>query len=121
VLSTEAYLPGLNLARGTFADPALPDQPPRELTAAHGITPGGPRSFYVFHAIVTSYPEHWPPEAVEALRTVVTQDKDVLEAIQERYEDLDLQVEEYSVKSDQAGLRLRRRIAEMVELERHAR
>jgi vanillate O-demethylase monooxygenase subunit len=117
ILSCETFPPNLNLARGHFIDPAHPGRPPQELTAAHAITPGGPDSLYLFHAIITSYPDEWPPEAVEMLRTVVAQDKDALEAIQERYSDLGMQVNEYSVKTDRAGLRFRQRIAEMVNEE----
>jgi hypothetical protein len=116
-LVSEAYLPNLNLARGQFIDPANPDEPPTEFIAAEAITPGGPNTHYVFHGSITSYPFNWTPEAIDYLRNIVAQDKVALEAIQSRYEDLGLEVNEMSVKTDMPGLRFRKRIADMVKQE----
>jgi phenylpropionate dioxygenase-like ring-hydroxylating dioxygenase large terminal subunit len=116
-LASEAYPPNLNLARGQFFDPANPDEPPKEFIAAEAITPGGPNTHYVFHGSITSYPFHWTPEAIDYLRNIVAQDKVALEAIQSRYEDLGLDVNEMSVKTDLPGLRFRKRIADMVKQE----
>jgi vanillate O-demethylase monooxygenase subunit len=117
-LTCETYPPNLSLARGHFIDPEHPEEAPKEFVATAAITPAGPNSVYVFQASVTSYPFEWSPEAIEGLRVIVAQDKDVLEAIQARYEDLDMQVNELSVKTDLPGLRFRKRIADMVNQER---
>ena len=84
------------------------------------MTPAGPKQCYQILAVATNYPDNWTPERIEHLRSVVLQDRDALGAIQGIYEEVGPDAPEISVQADQAALRFRRLISEMVKSEASA-
>jgi hypothetical protein len=63
--------------------------------------------------MTASYSETHPTELVESMRSVLEEDRVVLEAIQGLYDENGPDLPEWSVNADVAGLRARRKIAEL--------
>ena len=77
------------------------------------ITPSRDNELYQFLTMTTSYPEMHPAELVEGMRSVLDEDRVVLEAIQDIYDENGSDLPEWSVNADVAGLRARRKLAEL--------
>jgi phenylpropionate dioxygenase-like ring-hydroxylating dioxygenase large terminal subunit len=113
-LESIAYLPNLHIIRNTFTFPERPDHPPHARINVMPITPSRKNELYQFLTMTTSYPESHPPELVEGMRSVLDEDRVVLEAIQSLYDEEGADLPEWSVNADVAGLRARRKLAELV-------
>jgi vanillate O-demethylase monooxygenase subunit len=118
-LITEEYAPNLSVITNVFTDTEGKDKPHIQI-ANIGVTPAGPKQCYQILAVATNYPDNWTPERIEHLRSVVLQDRDALGAIQGIYEEVGPDAPEISVQADQAALRFRRLISEMVKSEASA-
>jgi len=115
-LESIAYLPNLHIIRNTFSFPDRPDHPPHIRINVMPITPSRPNELYQFLTMTASYPENHPPELVEGMRAVLDEDRVVLEAIQDLYDENGADLPEWSVNADVAGLRARRKLAELAAL-----
>jgi phenylpropionate dioxygenase-like ring-hydroxylating dioxygenase large terminal subunit len=112
-LESIAYLPNLHIIRNTFTFPDRPGHPPHVRVNVMPITPARDNELYQFLAMTASYPEEHPPELIEAMRSVLDEDRVVLEAIQALYDEGGPDLPEWSVNADVAGLRARRKLAEL--------
>jgi len=112
-LASEAYLPNLHIIRNTFSFPDRPGHPPHIRINVMPITPARENQLYQFLTMTASYPESHPPELVEGMRAVLDEDRVVLEAIQTLYDEGGPDLPEWSVNADVAGLRARRKLAEL--------
>ena len=112
-LMSIAYLPNLHIIRNTFTFPEQPDRPPQIRINVMPITPSRDNELYQFLTMTTSYPEAHPPELIEGMRAVLDEDRVVLEAIQALYDEGGPDLPEWSVNADVAGLRARRKLAEL--------
>lgn len=119
-LTSEAQLPNLHVIRNQFTFPSKPGHPEHIRINVMPITPATSRVHYHFLTMTTSYPETHPQSLQDAMQSVLTEDKVVLEAIQGLYDRHGPDLPEVSVKADEAALRARRIIASMVENERRA-
>ena len=115
-LMSIAYLPNLHIIRNTFTFPERPGHPPHVRINVMPITPSRENEHYQFLTLTTSYPESHPPELVEGMRAVLTEDLVVLEAIQALYDEGGPYLPEWSVNADVAGLRARRKLAELASV-----
>jgi hypothetical protein len=115
-LESIAYLPNLHIIRNTFTFPERPGHPPHVRINVMPITPSREHELYQFLTMTTSYPETHPPELVDGMRTVLEEDRVVLEAIQSLYRDGGSDLPECSVNADVAGLHARRQLAELTAL-----
>jgi phenylpropionate dioxygenase-like ring-hydroxylating dioxygenase large terminal subunit len=115
-LESIAYLPNLHIIRNTFTFPDRPGHPPHVRINVMPITPSRPNELYQFLTMTASYPETHPPDLVEGMRSVLEEDRVVLEAIQDLYDENGPYLPEWSVNADVAGLRARRKLAELATL-----
>jgi phenylpropionate dioxygenase-like ring-hydroxylating dioxygenase large terminal subunit len=115
-LMSIAYLPNLHIIRNTFTFPDRPGHPPHVRINVMPITPARDNELYQFLTLTTSYPETHPSELVEGMRAVLDEDRVVLEAIQELYDEGGPDLQEWSVNADVAGLRARRKLAELAHV-----
>ncbi|HEY1502808.1 MAG TPA: aromatic ring-hydroxylating dioxygenase subunit alpha [Stellaceae bacterium] len=115
-LESIAYLPNLHIIRNTFTFPDHPGHPPHVRINVMPITPSRPNELYQFLTMTASYPETHPAELVEGMRSVLDEDRVVLEAIQGLYDESGPDLPEWSVNADVAGLRARRKLAELAAL-----
>ena len=115
-LESIAYLPNLHIIRNTFTFPDRPGHPPHVRINVMPITPSRPNELYQFLTMTTSYSETHPAELVEGMRAVLDEDRVVLEGIQDIYDENGPELPEWSVNADVAGLRARRRLAELIAL-----
>ena len=115
-LESIAYLPNLHIIRNTFTFPDRPGHPPHVRINVMPITPSRENELYQFLTMTTSYPETHPVELVEAMRSVLDEDRVVLEAIQGLYDENGPDLPEWSVNADVAGLRARRKLDELAAL-----
>jgi vanillate O-demethylase monooxygenase subunit len=117
-LVTETYPPNLSVVQNVFREPGRPNDPPKvHVIVPMAITPGGPRLTYQFTTVATSYPEQRTKQQNDHVWNVFTQDRDALEAIQQGFDELGPDAPEFSVKADQAALRCRQIITDMVRRE----
>jgi len=125
-LITEARVPNLEIVTNVFEDPAG-EHPPRIRASVIGVTPGGPQLCYQINAQVHNYPSapelsdlnH--PETQRMIAKVVGvihEDRDMLGAVQENYNEADEALSEISVLADNAAIRFRRLMIEMIAAER---
>ena len=114
-LTSEAQLTNLHIIRNVFTFPSKPGHPEHVRINVMPITPATSRMHYHFLTMTTSYPEEHPQSLRDAMQTVLTEDKVVLEAIQELYDRRGADLPEVSVRADEAAMRARRIIAQMVE------
>ena len=112
-LMSIAYLPNLHIIRNTFTFPDRPGHPPHIRINVMPITPSRDNEHYQFLTLTTSYPESHPPELIEGMRSVLDEDRVVLEAIQSIYDERGPDLPEWSVNADVAGLRARRQLADL--------
>ncbi len=115
-LMSIAYLPNLHIIRNSFTFPDRPGHPPHVRINVMPITPSRENELYQFLTLTTSYPENHPPELVEGMRAVLDEDRVVLEAIQTLYDENGPALPESSVNADVAGLRARRKLAELAAI-----
>ena len=115
-LESIAYLPNLHIIRNTFTFPDRPDHAPHVRINVMPITPSRPNEHYQFLTMTTSYPETHPAELINAMGSVLDEDRVVLEAIQDLYDENGPDLPEWSVNADVAGLRARRKLAELASL-----
>ena len=115
-LESIAYLPNLHIIRNTFTFPERPGHPPHVRINVMPITPSRPNELYQFLTMTASYPETHPVELVEGMRSVLDEDRVVLEAIQDLYDENGSDLPEWSVNADVAGLRARRKLAELAAI-----
>jgi phenylpropionate dioxygenase-like ring-hydroxylating dioxygenase large terminal subunit len=115
-LESIAYLPNLHIIRNTFTFPDRPGHPPHVRINVMPITPSRENEHYQFLTMTTSYPETHPAELVERMRSVLDEDRVVLEAIQDIYDEGGPDLPEWSVNADVAGLRARRKLADLASL-----
>jgi len=113
-LESIAYLPNLHIIRNTFTFPDRPGHPPHVRINVMPITPSRKNELYQFLTMTSSYSESHPTELVEGMRSVLDEDRVVLEAIQALYDEGGPGLPEWSVNADVAGQRARRRLAELV-------
>ena len=113
-LESIAHLPNLHIIRNTFTFPERTGHPPHVQINVMPITPSREHELYQFLTMTTSYPESHPPELVEGMRSVLEEDRVVLEAIQSLYDEGGPDLPECSVNADVAGLRARRQLADLV-------
>lgn len=110
-LMSIAYLPNLHIVRNTFVFPDRPGHPEHVRINVMPVTPSRKNELYQFLTMTTSYPEAHPAELVEGMRSVLDEDRVVLEAIQALYDEGGPALPEWSVNADVAGLRARRTLA----------
>ena len=113
-LTSAALLPNMHIIRNVFTFPDNPNAPEHIRINVMPITPAGPGLHYHFLTMTASYPEEHPPQLIEAMRTVLNQDKVVLEATQALFDELGPDAPEFSVKADEGALKGRRTLAAMV-------
>ena len=116
VLVNETFVPSVSIGKQAIRDPEDPGAAPIELFAINALTPASMRETYLYHAQVTSFDPQWKDSDIEGIRSVVAQDKVVVEAIQQRF-DTYRDTDEVSVKPDNMGLRCRRAIAQLLRAE----
>ncbi len=116
ILVNETFAPSVSIGKQTIRDPADPSARPTELYAINALTPAGRSRTYVHHVQITSFDPQWKPSDIEGVRSIVTQDKVALEAVQRRYETYGDTLE-VSVKTDNMGIRCRRVIEELLRAE----
>jgi phenylpropionate dioxygenase-like ring-hydroxylating dioxygenase large terminal subunit len=119
-LTSEAQLPNLHVIRNEFTFPSRPGHDEHVRINVMPITPATSRLHYHFLTMTSSYKEDHPQSLQDAMESVLSEDKVVLEAIQELYDRRGPDLPEVSVKADEAAMRARRIIAGMVEEERRA-
>ena len=119
-LIVETHVPSVNTGKQTIHDPADPDDPPRILHVINALTPASARTTHVFHVQVTSYEPNWTQADRDGVRFIVDQDKQALEVIQQRFDELGAGPPEISVKADMQGLSSRKKIIDLVRQERAA-
>jgi vanillate O-demethylase monooxygenase subunit len=112
-LESIAYLPNLHIIRNTFTFPDRPGHAPHVRINVMPITPSRTNAHYQFLTMTSSYPETHPAELIEGMRAVLDEDRVVLEAIQALYDESGPDLPEWSVNADVAGLRARRKLAEL--------
>jgi vanillate O-demethylase monooxygenase subunit len=114
-LTTRSLLPNLHLVRNeiTFLDE--PGRKPNVRVNIMPITPASSNSLYQFVIVSTSYPVDVTQDLKDQLWGVFLQDAGVLEAIQKGYEALGPDVNEISIKADQAAVSARRIIAKLAK------
>jgi vanillate O-demethylase monooxygenase subunit len=115
-LVNETFVPSVSIGKQAIRDPERPDARPTELYAINALTPATRNRTYVFHCQITSFDPQWKPEDIEAVRSIVAQDKVAIEAIQHRYE-LFGDTSEVSIKPDNMGMRSRRAIDALIRAE----
>lgn len=115
-LESIAYLPNLHIIRNSFTFPDRPGHPQHVRINVMPITPSRENELYQFLTMTASYPETHPAELVEGMRSVLDEDRIVLEAIQDIYDENGADLPEWSVNADVAGLRARRKLAELAAL-----
>lgn len=115
-LESIAYLPNLHIIRNTFTFPDRPGHAPHVRINVMPITPSRENELYQFLTLTTSYPETHPAELVEGMRSVLDEDRVVLEAIQTIYDENGPHLPEWSVNADVAGLRARRKLSELATI-----
>jgi phenylpropionate dioxygenase-like ring-hydroxylating dioxygenase large terminal subunit len=117
-LILDNYSLSLFVVRFNFIEPEHPEDGERISNLIIAVTPGGPKSVYQICAMAQTVPDQRPTRFDE-LKTVLSQDKVVLEAIQKTFDQLGPErCPDYSVKSDANSLRTRKMIVEMIEKER---
>ena len=116
-LTSEAQLPNLHVIRNVFTFPSKPGHPEHTRINVMPITPANSRLHYHFLTMTASYPEEHPQSLRDAMEFVLTEDKVVLEAIQELYDRRGPDMPEISVRADEAAMRARRVISKLVEEE----
>lgn len=121
-LITETHAPCLNIIYNSFTYVDDPTRAPSELINAHPIVPAGPKECYQFVSSISSYVLSQPERLAfeDFFRLVMSQDAMALESIEEAIEEDDPSAIEYSVKPDEASLKLRRMIMDMARAERNA-
>ncbi|HEX3971594.1 MAG TPA: aromatic ring-hydroxylating dioxygenase subunit alpha [Stellaceae bacterium] len=125
-LLTEARVPNLEIVTNIFEDPDG-KAPPRIRSSIIGVTPGGPLLCYQINARTTNYAI--PPELfdikseatrkmTERVLGVIHQDRDMLRTVQQNYNEAGDNLGETSVLADNAAIRFRRLMIEMIAAER---
>lgn len=125
-LLTEARVPNLEIVTNIFEDPDG-KEPTRIRSSIIGVTPGGPQLCYQINARTTNYaisPELFDIKSTatrkmtERVLGVIHQDRDMLGMVQRNYLDAGDGMSETSVLADNAAIRFRRLMIEMIEAER---
>jgi nitrite reductase/ring-hydroxylating ferredoxin subunit len=125
-LITEARVPNLEIVTNVFEDPTG-NSSPRIRSSVIGVTPAGPQLCYQINAQTNNYPS--PPELadfnspahekmIEQVTRIIHQDRDVIGAVQENYNEAGEDMIEVSVVADNAAIRFRRLMIEMIAAER---
>ncbi|GLT00578.1 oxidoreductase subunit alpha [Sphingobium jiangsuense] len=112
-LITEAHLPNLSVVRNIIRPADRPNEILREFISPFAITPRDDENTYQFVAGSSSFSEFFDTEErvrehVEGVKMIFEQDRLAIEAIQREYDRLGDQVQEVSVRADEAALRSRR-------------
>lgn len=115
-LESIAYLPNLHIIRNTFTFPGRAGHAPHVRINVMPITPSRENQLYQFLTMTTSYPESHPTELIEGMHAILEEDCVVLEAIQALYDESGPNLPEWSVNADVAGLRARRKLAELAQV-----
>jgi phenylpropionate dioxygenase-like ring-hydroxylating dioxygenase large terminal subunit len=115
-MRNEAVLPSLSTGRNRM-ESASGDQPMRDHAAMHALTPSSHGAHYMFHVQITNFEPNWLQSDFDGVRHLIEQDRLAIEAIQERCDQFGPALE-CSVKSDHSALIFRRRLAEMIKLEK---
>jgi len=113
-----AYSNQLARVSQRFTEVEFPEQPPGRIELIVALTPAGERLTHQFGLFATSF-ENKHPGRADDLRRLLMEDVVVLEEIQLMFDKLGAdKAPEVSVKSDEANIRSRRVIAEMIQKER---
>ena len=118
--SSIAYLPNVHQIVNKFTFPDDPNRAPHYRVNVMPLTPATPNSVYQFLTMANSYDERDHQAVSDAMRSVLTEDKVALEAIQALYDEFGRDLPECSVKSDIGAIRGRRMLHRMAERERGA-
>lgn len=119
-LTLSGYSSHLCEIRQDFIEVGRPDAKPGRIHLIVSITPATDRTTYHFALFSTSF-ENKHPGRFDDLRRLLMEDVVVIEEIQQLFDRLGTaNAPEVSVKSDDAGIRMRRVIADMVRSERTA-
>jgi phenylpropionate dioxygenase-like ring-hydroxylating dioxygenase large terminal subunit len=124
-LITEARVPNLEIVTNVFEDVAG-ESPTRIRSSVIGVTPGGPQLCYQINAQVNNYimpgrTDFNSPETqkmIQRITNVIHQDRDILGAVQANYNEAGDDLVEVSVLADNAAMRFRRLMIEMINNER---
>jgi len=124
-LITEARVPNLEIVTNVFEDMSG-ESPTRIRSSVIGVTPGGPQLCYQINAQVNNYivPGRDAFDSPETQKTiarvtkVIHQDRDIIGAVQQNYNEAGDDIVEVSVLADAAAMRFRRLMIEMIEAER---
>ena len=124
-LITEARVPNLEIVTNVFEDPTG-ESPTRIRSSVIGVTPGGPQLCYQINAQVNNYimpgrTDFNSPETqkmIQRITNVIHQDRDILGAVQRNYNEAGDDLVEVSVLADNAAMRFRRLMIEMINSER---
>jgi vanillate O-demethylase monooxygenase subunit len=126
-LITEARVPNLEIVTNVFED-LTGKYPPRIRSTVIGVTPGGPQLCYQINAQVNNYVipgladlnSPATQKMIQRLVGVINQDRGILGVMQENYNEAGDDLVEVSVLADNAAIRFRRMLIEMVAAERGA-
>lgn len=118
-LSAETFVPSICVGRSRLDDVDDPSRAPLEFLVLNAVTPRSRTQSYHFHVRVAPY-EHGSERDIEQTRTILQQDKDASELLQERYE-LFGDAGEVSIISDKPQILCRRMIDRLVSAEEEAR
>lgn len=124
-LITEARVPNFEIVTNVFEDPTG-ESPTRIRSSVIGVTPGGPQLCYQINAQVNNYimpgrTDFNSPETqkmIQRITNVIHQDRDILGAVQRNYNEAGDDLVEVSVLADNAAMRFRRLMIEMINSER---
>jgi vanillate O-demethylase monooxygenase subunit len=114
--ATESYLPSFILIINRYTDPADPTRVVSQQLGHIPVTPADDKTTYHFLGFSTSYPSGSQAD-IDFFRGVIEQDALAVGASQTCYEETAANFREVSVKADEAAIRSRRIIAEMVAAE----
>lgn len=119
-LTLIAYSNHLAQISQQFSEVDFPDEPPRRIELLVALTPAGKKVTHQFGLFAGSFPNKHPGR-FDDLRNLLMEDVVVLDEIQELFDRLGPEnAPEVSVKSDDANIRSRRLIAEMIKRERNS-
>jgi len=120
-LIAKTYIPALNVNTNVFEFPDEPSRPAYIRHAPFAITPETDRSCHYFAASAGNYGEAATGAALDAQNqdvwNIFLTDKLAIESIQESYDEMGAAAPDASVKADDAAVRFRRMIMQMVREE----
>jgi vanillate O-demethylase monooxygenase subunit len=120
-LRSETWVPSLNVITNIFEFLDEPGRPPARRHSPFAITPETVTSCHYFVASASNYGQEPKGDALveqnRRVREVFVEDQIAVESIQQSYDELGAETPDCSVKADEAALRFRRILNQMIAQE----